>query len=94
MTNIFVGNLSFRTTQEELHAAFAAYGNVEKVSIVTDRDSGQPRGFAFVEMTDASAAQNAISQLNGAEMNGRALNVNEARPRGQGDARPRRQSRW
>jgi cold-inducible RNA-binding protein len=84
MTNIFVGNLSFQTTQDELQAAFAAYGNVERVSIVTDRDSGQPRGFAFVEMTDKSAAENAISQLNGAEMNGRALNVNEARPKPQG----------
>jgi cold-inducible RNA-binding protein len=84
MTNIFVGNLSFQTTQDELQAAFAAYGNVERVSIVTDRDSGQPRGFAFVEMTDKSAAETAISQLNGSDMNGRALNVNEARPKPQG----------
>jgi cold-inducible RNA-binding protein len=84
MTNIFVGNLSFQTTQDELQAAFAAYGNVERVSIVTDRDSGQPRGFAFVEMTDKSAAENAIAQLNGSDMNGRALNVNEARPKPQG----------
>jgi cold-inducible RNA-binding protein len=81
MTNIFVGNLNFRTTQEELHAAFAQYGNVERVNIVTDRETGQPRGFAFVEMTDRGEAENAISQLNGAEMNGRALNVNEARPK-------------
>jgi len=81
MTNIFVGNLSYQTTQEELHAAFATYGNVERVNIVTDRDSGQPRGFAFVEMTDRNAAENAISNLNGADLNGRALNVNEARPK-------------
>jgi cold-inducible RNA-binding protein len=81
MTNIFVGNLSYRTTQEELHAAFAQYGNVERVNIVTDRDTGQPRGFAFVEMSDGQEAQNAISQLNGAELNGRAMNVNEARPK-------------
>jgi cold-inducible RNA-binding protein len=81
MTNIFVGNLSYQTTQEELHAAFSAYGNVERVSVVTDRDSGQPRGFAFVEMTEARDAETAISQLNGAELNGRALNVNEARPK-------------
>jgi cold-inducible RNA-binding protein len=81
MTNIFVGNLNFRTTQEELHAAFAQYGNVERVNIVTDRETGQPRGFAFVEMTDRQEAENAISQLNGAELNGRALNVNEARPK-------------
>jgi cold-inducible RNA-binding protein len=79
--NIFVGNLSFQTTQDELHAAFAQYGNVERVNIVTDRDTGQPRGFAFVEMTDQREAETAISQLNGAEMNGRALNVNEARPK-------------
>ena len=52
MTNIFVGNLSYQTTQEDLHAAFAQYGNVERVNIVTDRDTGQPRGFAFVEMTE------------------------------------------
>ena len=81
MTNIFVGNLSYQTTQDELHAAFAQYGNVERVNIVTDRDTGQPRGFAFVEMTDQREAETAISQLNGAEMNGRALNVNEARPK-------------
>jgi cold-inducible RNA-binding protein len=79
--NIFVGNLSFQTTQDELHAAFAQYGNVDRVNIVTDRDTGQPRGFAFVEMTDQNEAQTAIQQLNGAEMNGRALNVNEARPK-------------
>ena len=84
MTNIFVGNLSYQTTQEELHAAFSAYGNVERVSVVTDRDSGQPRGFAFVEMTEARDAENAIAQLNGAELNGRALNVNEARPKTSG----------
>src|SRR5438105_7992104 len=81
MTNIFVGNLSYQTTQDDLHAAFAAYGNVERVNIVTDRDSGQPRGFAFVEMTEARDAETAISQLNGAELNGRTMNVNEARPK-------------
>lgn len=84
MTNIFVGNLSYQTTQEELHAAFSAYGQVERVSIVTDRETGQPRGFAFVEMTEARDAETAISQLNGAELNGRALNVNEARPKAAG----------
>jgi RNA recognition motif-containing protein len=81
MTNIFVGNLSYQTTQDELYAAFAAYGAVERVNIVTDRDSGQPRGFAFVEMTERKDAETAIEQLNGAQMNGRALNVNEARPK-------------
>ncbi len=81
VTNIFVGNLSYRTTQDELHSVFAQYGNVERVNIVTDRDSGQPRGFAFVEMTEARDAETAISQLNGAELNGRTMNVNEARPK-------------
>ena len=81
MTNIFVGNLSYQTTQEELQSAFSAYGSVERVNIITDRDTGQPRGFAFVEMTEASDAQKAISNLNGTELNGRALNVNEARPK-------------
>lgn len=81
MTNIFVGNLSYQTTQNELEAAFSAYGNVERVSLVRDRDTGQSRGFAFVEMTNAEEAQRAISELNGRELNGRAMNVNEARPR-------------
>jgi cold-inducible RNA-binding protein len=87
MTNIFVGNLNFQTTQEDLHAAFSQYGNVERVSIVTDRDTGQARGFAFVEMTDAQAAQKAIAGLNGADLNGRAMNVNEARPKPEGGSR-------
>ena len=81
MTNIFVGNLSYQTTQEDLQQAFAQYGGVERVNIVTDRDCGQPRGFAFVEMTERRDAETAIAQLNGQEMNGRALNVNEARPK-------------
>ncbi len=108
MTNIFVGNLSYQTTENELEAAFAAYGAVERVSIVRDRDSGQPRGFAFVEMANSSDAANAIKALNGREINGRTLNVNEARPREERGARPagrssnrsgggygrRRESRW
>lgn len=81
MVNIFVGNLSYQTNQDELQAAFAQYGAVERVNIVTDRDTGQPRGFAFVEMTERRDAETAISQLNGAELNGRAMNVNEARPK-------------
>lgn len=84
MTNIFVGNLSYQTTQDDLHAAFAAYGTVERVNVVTDRDTGQPRGFAFVEMTDRDQAEQAIRALNGADLNGRAMNVNEARPKPQG----------
>jgi cold-inducible RNA-binding protein len=81
VTNIFVGNISFQTTQDDLHAAFAAYGSVDRVSVVTDRDSGQSRGFAFVEMAQDSEARTAIDQLNGAELHGRAMNVNEARPK-------------
>jgi RNA recognition motif-containing protein len=81
MTNLFVGNLSFQTTREDLVSAFSAFGNVENVNIITDRDSGQPRGFAFVEMSDATEANAAINSLNGAELNGRAMNVNEARPK-------------
>jgi cold-inducible RNA-binding protein len=84
LTKLFVGNLSFQTTQDELSAAFAPYGTVDSVSVVTDRDTGQPRGFAFVEMSSKSEAEAAISGLNGAELNGRALNVNEARPKPQG----------
>jgi cold-inducible RNA-binding protein len=79
--NIFVGNLSYQTTQEDLLATFSQFGNVDRVNIVTDRDSGQPRGFAFVEMTELKDGQNAIAQLNGAELHGRALSVNAARPK-------------
>jgi cold-inducible RNA-binding protein len=81
VTNIFVGNLSYQATQADLQNAFAAYGNVERVNVVTDRETGQPRGFAFVEMSDSEAAQQAIAHLNGAELHGRAMNVNEARPK-------------
>lgn len=81
MTNIFVGNLSYQATQADLQAAFETYGSVERVNLITDRDTGQPRGFAFVEMSDPEAAQKAISNLNGAELYGRAMNVNEARPK-------------
>jgi cold-inducible RNA-binding protein len=84
MTNLFVGNLSFQTTQDDLIAAFSQYGAVERVNIVTDRETGQARGFAFVEMTDRREAETAIERLNGAELNGRAMNVNEARPKPQG----------
>ena len=81
MKNIFVGNLDFGTTEEQLRAAFAVYGEVDKVTIVTDRDTGQPRGFGFVEMTNDSEAQQAIAGLNGTQLGGRNLNVNEARPK-------------
>src|SRR3954465_2327776 len=81
MTNIFVGNLSYATTESDLESAFSEYGAVERVSVVRDRDTGQSRGFAFVEMTNSGEASNAIKALNGREVNGRAINVNEARPR-------------
>ncbi|MCC6857165.1 MAG: RNA-binding protein [Bryobacterales bacterium] len=107
MKNIFVGNLSYQTTESELEAAFAAFGTVDRVSVVRDRDSGQSRGFAFVEMPSDGEAEKAIQALNGRELNGRALNVNEARPREQrggggfgagagrgGSGRQRREPRW
>ena len=81
MTNIFVGNLSYGVTQDDLMAAFSQYGAVERVHIVTDRDTGQARGFAFVEMTNRNEAEAAINALNGADLKGRTMNVNEARPK-------------
>jgi RNA recognition motif-containing protein len=81
MKNIFVGNLSFGATEDAVRALFEAYGSVDRVHIVTDRDSGQPRGFGFVEMADDAAAMKAISGINGTDLEGRTLNVNEARPK-------------
>jgi len=107
MTNIFVGNLSFGATEESVRALFETHGAVERVSIVTDRDTGRSRGFGFVEMNDAGEAENAIAALNGRELDGRKLTVNEARPkgerggfgagrssRGNGGGYGRKQSRW
>ena len=81
MKNIFVGNLSFGATEDTVRSMFAAHGTVDRVSIVTDRDSGQPRGFGFVEMSVNAEADRAIAELNGRELDGRALNINEARPK-------------
>ncbi len=81
MTNIFVGNLSYSVTEDELRSLFGEYGAVDRVSVVTDRDTGQPRGFAFVEMANGEEAAAAIESLNGRDVSGRALNVNEARPK-------------
>jgi len=81
MTNIYVGNLDFTASEDQLRTLFAAYGAVKTVTIVTDRDTGEPRGFAFVEMTTAGQAQDAIRALNGSVHGGRALIVNEARPK-------------
>jgi len=79
--NLYVGNLSFSTTENDLRDMFAPYGNVERASLVNDRDTGRSRGFGFVEMTNDSEAAAAISALNGKETNGRPLTVNEARPK-------------
>lgn len=81
MKNIFVGNLSFGATDDSVRSLFANHGTVERVNIVTDRETGQPRGFGFVEMTDDAEAERAIAALNGKSLDGRALNVNEARPK-------------
>ncbi len=81
MKNIFVGNLSFGATEAGVRSLFEAYGAVERVNIVTDRDTGQARGFGFVEMTNNAEADRAIAELNGRELEGRAMNVNEARPK-------------
>lgn len=81
MKNIFVGNLSFGATEDAIRTLFAAYGTVDRVSVVTDRDTGQARGFGFVEMSNDGEAQQAIAGLNGRELDGRAMNVNEARPK-------------
>ncbi len=104
MKNIFVGNLDFGATEANVRSWFEEYGAVERVSIVTDRDTGRSRGFAFVEMSNPDEADRAINALNGAAVNGRALNVNEARPRENrapggggnrgGGFRQRRESRW
>jgi len=84
MAKIYVGNCSFDVTEQQLRDVFSAYGEVDSVSVITDRDTGRPRGFAFVEMSDSSAAQAAIRGVNGTELGGRTLNVNEARPKGNG----------
>lgn len=105
----FCRHLDFSATEASVRTLIERYGNVDRVNLVTDRDTGRPRGFAFVEMTDAAQADRAITELNGMDLDGRALNVNEARPkpqgggfgggsfrgnRGGGPARQRREPRW
>lgn len=104
--NIFVGNLDFAATDSSVRAMFEPYGSVDRVNLVTDRDTGRSRGFAFVEMSNAEEADRAIAGLNGMNVDGRALNVNEARPKPQGSGggrggnggggfnRQRREPRW
>jgi RNA recognition motif-containing protein len=102
MKNIFVGNLNFGATEGAVRALFEAYGTVDKVNIITDRDTGQARGFGFVEMSTNAEADRAIAELNGRELDGRALNVNEARPKtergfgggGGGGGQRRNNNRW
>ncbi len=81
MKNIFVGNLSFNSSEDAIRGLFENYGTVDRVSIITDRDTGRSRGFAFVEMSNDEEAERAINALNGMDFGGRKLNVNEARPR-------------
>ncbi len=81
MKNIFVGNLNFNTSEDDLRQMFEVYGQVDRVSIMTDRDTGRSRGFGFVEMTNAEDGEKAIAALNGSQTGGRTLNVNEARPK-------------
>ncbi len=81
MFNIYVGNLSFEATEDEVRGLFEEHGEVLKVNLITDRDTGRPRGFGFVEMADAAQGRTAIEQINGREVGGRTVTVNEAKPR-------------
>lgn len=90
--NIFVGNLAYSATDQDLRQLFEQYGVVDKVNLITDRDTGRPRGFGFVEMPDSQAAKAAIQGLQGKELAGRAITVNEAKPRE--PRREPRQARW
>lgn len=92
MKKIYVGNLPFTATEAELNSLFSEYGTVETVNLITDRETGRPRGFGFVEM-DPTGADKAISALDNKDFNGRALKVNEARPRREGGG-PQRSNRW
>jgi cold-inducible RNA-binding protein len=103
LKNIFVGNLDFNTGEDELRKMFEVYGQVDRVSIMTDRDTGRSRGFGFVEMANAEEGEKAIAALNGTQLGGRTLNVNEARPKpergaggggGRGRERGGRSNRW
>ena len=96
MKNLFVGNMHFATTEGELRALFEQFGEVTRLQVMTDRDTGRSRGFAFVDMANDQAAAKAIAALNGKEVNGRTLNVNEARPKteGGGGSRKKREPHW
>src|SRR3954471_13472753 len=107
MKNLFVGNMNFQTTEGDLRALFEQFGEITRIQVMTDRDTGRSRGFGFVEMADDDAAAQAVAALNGKELDGRALNVNEARPKpersgggggggrsGGGGGRQHREPRW
>ncbi len=79
--NIYVGNLAYSVTEDELRTAFAQFGDVSRANVITDKYSGQSKGFGFVEMSDKAAAEEAITALNGSDLNGRSIKVNEAKPR-------------
>ncbi len=81
MTSIYVGNLSYDATEEDIRQAFAEFGDVESVNVISDRETGRPRGFAFVEMPDGAQAKEAIEKVNLTEIAGRSVTVNEARPK-------------
>ena len=94
MGKIYVGNCSYDVTEQQLRDAFTAFGEVNTVDVITDRDTGRPRGFAFVEMADQASAQAAIRGLNGTDLGGRSLNVNEAKPRNDGGGGGGGRGRW
>jgi cold-inducible RNA-binding protein len=98
MKNIFVGNLSFGATEGAVRSLFEAYGTVDRVNLITDRDTGQARGFGFVEMSNNAEAGRAITELNGRDLDGRAMNVNEARPKTErsfgGGGKRQQSNRW
>lgn len=88
--NIYAGNLSYSVTDDDLREMFEPYGEVSRASVISDRESGRSKGFGFVEMTNDDEAKGAIDALNGKDLKGRAINVNEARPRPERPQRPRR----
>jgi RNA recognition motif-containing protein len=88
--NIYTGNLSYSTTEQDLREAYEAFGTVSKVNVISDRETGQSKGFAFVEMPNGSEAESAIKALNGRDLNGRSLKVNQAEERKARDSAPRR----
>jgi RNA recognition motif-containing protein len=94
MVNVYVGNLSYTVTEDDLRAAFEAYGKVDRASVITDRMTGHSKGFGFVEMANSNEAQAAISGLNETDLKGRNILVNEARPQAARPPRQNRERRW